>query len=75
MSYRWSPERGDQHLPLHYPLEEGVDCDKVTLQPSFHQMNKPSDLSGFSEVLLSRSFTILVALLWTHSNSLMSSLY
>jgi len=53
------------------PLEEVVDYNEVTPQPSLSQV-KANDISCSSEVLPSRPFTILAALLWICSNSLMS---
>lgn len=43
-----SPERRDQHLPLHLP------CKEVPLNLIFSGLNKPSDISHFSYILTSR---------------------
>ncbi|KAK4810652.1 hypothetical protein QYF61_007389 [Mycteria americana] len=55
--------------------EVGVAIVAVAEEVGVAALNKPSDLSCSSQALPSRPFTILVALLWTHSNSLTSFLY
>lgn len=70
-----SSERRNQLLPLCSSPEKAAGHCIASLNLVFSRLNTQRDLSHFSFIILSRSFTIFVALLWILSNCYISISY